>query len=155
MDFQLSEENIQKIGGVLGAEPKKYSNYFRFEMQGEDENHRAVVEIHPSIPIGKSEGALVTVFTPNTNLQLQHCSGVVLSEMMGEVTFVAEYAGKITGIILEKGGSCSMYANVDREMLSGDFTQLAPEVMLSGVALSLTEVALPEPGSSEQPGAGA
>jgi hypothetical protein len=29
-------------------------------------------------------------------------------------------------------------------MLSGDFTQLGPEVMLSGIALSLTEIMLPE-----------
>jgi hypothetical protein len=31
---------------------------------------------------------------------------------------------------------------VDRAILSGDFTQLAPEVMMSGVALSLTEPVL-------------
>ncbi|MEK7669729.1 MAG: hypothetical protein AAB330_00670, partial [Bacteroidota bacterium] len=38
----------------------------------------------------------------------------------------------------------SLYANVDREILSGDFTKLGPEVMLSGIALSLTESVLPE-----------
>ena len=41
-----------------------------------------------------------------------------------------------------------MYANVDRTLVSGDFTQLGPEVMLSGIALSLTDTILeqvPEP----------
>ena len=36
-----------------------------------------------------------------------------------------------------------MYANVDRDILYGDFTKLGPEVMLSGIALSLTESILP------------
>jgi hypothetical protein len=36
-----------------------------------------------------------------------------------------------------------LYANVDRNILSGDFTTLGPEVMLSGIALSLTESILP------------
>jgi hypothetical protein len=65
--------------------------------------------------------------------------------MLNEVTFVGEEAGKLTGLIIEKEGGCSLYANVDRALLSGDFTQLGPEVMLSGIALSLTETILPEP----------
>jgi hypothetical protein len=65
--------------------------------------------------------------------------------MLGEVTFIGEHDGKVSGLIIEKEGGCSLYANVDRALLSGDFTQLGPEVMLSGIALSLTESVLPEP----------
>jgi hypothetical protein len=61
------------------------------------------------------------------------------------VTFIGEHDGKVSGLIIEKEGGCSLYANVDRALLSGDFTQLGPEVMLSGIALSLTESVLPEP----------
>jgi hypothetical protein len=144
MDFQLSPENIEKIGNILGVEPKQYGHYYRMEITGEDDNHRISLEIYPNIAIGSAEGALITVYTPNSNIQLQHCSGVVLSELMEEVTFVAEFGSKVHGLIIEKGGSCSMYSNVDKAMLSGDFTQLGPEVMLSGVALSLTEIMLPD-----------
>ena len=59
------------------------------------------------------------------------------------MTFIGEHEGKLSGLIIEKEGGCSLYANVDREMLSGDFTRLGPEVMLSGIALSLTEALLP------------
>jgi len=68
----------------------------------------------------------------------------VISELMGEVTFFAEAGGKMSGLIVEKQGACSLYSNVDRGMLSGDFTKLGPEVMLSGIALSLTELMLDE-----------
>jgi hypothetical protein len=63
--------------------------------------------------------------------------------MLREVTFVAESNGKLSGLTVEREGGCSLYAHVDREILSGDFTALGPEVMLSGIALSLTESILP------------
>ena len=45
----------------------------------------------------------------------------------------------MSGLIVEREAGCSLYANVDESVLSGDFTQLGPEVMLSSIALSLSE----------------
>jgi hypothetical protein len=59
--------------------------------------------------------------------------------MLNEVTFFSEKGESICGLIVEREGGCSLYANVDKKILSGDFTKLGPEVMLSGIALSLTE----------------
>jgi hypothetical protein len=70
---------------------------------------------------------------------LHFCTGFVMSEVLGEVSFYAEDNGKVTGLIVEREVGCSMYANVDSAVLSGDFTCLGPEVMLGGIALSLTE----------------
>jgi len=41
--------------------------------------------------------------------------------------------------VVENGASCSLYSNIDRDLISSDFTKLGVEVMLSGVALSLAE----------------
>ncbi len=144
MNDLFSEEQIAGIGLVLGAEPRRENTLIRFDVPAAQDARRVTVEIYPRIPIGQTEGALVCVYTANANLQLQHCSGVVVSEMLGEVTFVAEFGGKVSGLIVEKGGGCSLYANVDRSLLSGDFTTLGPEVMMSGIALSLTEMVLPD-----------
>ena len=64
--------------------------------------------------------------------------------MLGEVTFIAECGEKVSGLIIEKGAGCSLYSNVDAEIISGDFSQLGQEVMLSGIALCMVETALPE-----------
>ncbi len=149
MSFAFTEEHILQIARILGVEARHYGNHYRFEIKGDTPERQLALEVYPRIPIGDVEGALVSVFTPNSNLQIQHCSGMVLSELMGEVTFFAEAGGKMTGLIVENHGACSLYSNVDRGMLSGDFTKLGPEVMLSGIALSLTELMLEEGGEDE------
>ena len=52
-------------------------------------------------------------------------------------------------IIVEKAAACSIYSNVDAELITADFTKLGPEVMLSGVALSLAEHLLGQEDDSE------
>ncbi len=144
MNFEFSNDDIQRIADTLGVEARHRGNNFRFEIFGEEPGRKVALEIYPRIPIGDDEGALVSVYTPNAHLQLHFCSGFVVSEILGEITFIAEHGGKLSGLIIEKEGGCSMYSNVDRKLLSGDFTKLGPEVMLSGIALSLTELILPD-----------
>jgi hypothetical protein len=55
------------------------------------------------------------------------------------VTFVSESERWLSGLVVEREAACSVYANVRRDLISGDFANLGVEVMLSGVALSLAE----------------
>lgn len=143
--FIFTASDFTKLGKALGVEGKARGNNVRFEVENSSTKRKLAVEVYSNIPIGKQRGNLVTVYTHNAHLQLHFCSGYIVSEMLGEVTFIGENDGKVSGLIIEKEGGCSLYANVDRALLSGDFTQLGPEVMLSGIALSLTESVLPEP----------
>ena len=137
--FNISPVDIDKIAHSLGVEKHDFGNHYRMYLDNQQEGRKLTLEIYPNIPIGTRKGTLITVYTPNAHLQLQFCSGYVVSEMLGEVTFIGMSQGKLSGLIIEKGAACSLYANVDTELLSGDITQLGPEVMLSGIALSLTE----------------
>lgn len=152
MNPPITVDTIQAIASILGVEARRYGDHYRFEVHHGDANRHLTLEVHPALVIGDETGALVSVFTPSANLQLQHVSGVVVSELLGEITFVAESGGKVSGLIVEKEGACSMYSNVDRSLLSGDFTTMGPEVMMSTLALSLTELILPE--EEQAPGGG-
>ncbi len=144
MDKKFTKRDIEKIAKTLGVEPKFKGNNYRFVVENEETQQHISLEIYPDLRIGEKNGSLVSVYTPYSHLQLHFCSGYVVSEMLGEVTFVAECGNRLSGLIVEKEGGCSLYANVDSSLLSGDFTKLGPEVMLSGVALSLVEHILPE-----------
>lgn len=142
--MKLTKKDIEKIGKVLGAEAKHRGNNYRFILENKEDGRKLSLEIYPNIPIGKKRGNLISVYTHNTHLQLHFCTGYVVSELLGEVTFVGEFQGRLSGLTIEKEVGCSLYANVDASMLSGDLTKLGPEVMLSGIALSLTEGILPQ-----------
>ena len=140
----FTKKDIERIAKVLGSQPKRMANNYRFLLQNKEDGRRLSLEIYPDIPIGDKTGNLISVYTGNSHLQLHFCTGYVVSQALGEVTFVAEHQGRVAGLIVEREAGCSLYANVDASLLSGDFTQLGPEVMLSGIALSLTEHLLPE-----------
>jgi len=143
MGALLSAKDLKKIQTVLGVEPKRSKGLVRFEVAAVQPSRSLALEIHDDVQIGDRKGPLVTVYTANAHLQLHFCTGYVASEFLGEVTFVGESQGILSGLTIEREGGCSLYANVNRSVLSGDFTKLGPEVMLSGVALSLAEDILP------------
>jgi len=143
MKFEFKNKDITKLAQVLKVQPKRLGTSVRFEIENKEQRRKLAVEIYSNIDIGNRKGNLISVYTRTAHLQLHFCTGYVISKMLGEITFVGESEGKLSGLTIEREGGCSLYANVDRNILSGDFTKLGPEVMLSGIALSLTESILP------------
>ena len=139
MKFEFTPEKISEIEKVLETTFNKKGDMYRAVMEGEEEGRRLSIEIYPDIQIGEKKGNLISIFTPNSHIQLHFCSGFVASDFLGEVTFFGQHGGRLSGIVVEKQAGCSVFTNVDASLLSGDFEKLAPEVMLSGIALSLTE----------------
>jgi len=140
------KKDVDKIGAVLGAEKITFEkDHFRLKIANKSEKRVLILELYPEALLGRARGMLVVVYTGNSHLQLHNCSGFVISEELGEVTFVTETEGRLSGMVVERGASCSLYAGLDRNLISSDFTKLGVEVMLSGVALSLAEdVILPD-----------
>jgi hypothetical protein len=140
MSVVFKKSDAKKIGAVLGADKiTDEKDHLRLKITNDAERRILVLEIYPEITLGRSRGMLVVVYTGNSHLQLHNCTGYVVSEELGEVTFVADTPERLSGLVVERGASCSLYAAIDRALISSDFTQLGVEVMLSGVALSLAE----------------
>lgn len=139
MHRSLEPADIERIADVLGVESRKESDHYGLILEDEEEGRHVRLEIYPAIPIGDEKGALVSAYTRDTHLQLHFVTGYVISTLLGEVTFIAERDGFVSGLTVEREAACALYANVDNSVLSGDFTRLGPEVMLSGIALCLTD----------------
>jgi hypothetical protein len=139
MSFKFTSEKFAELEKVLNTKFSKRNNQYRAVLLNKELGRKLTIEIYPDIKIGEKTGNLVSIFTPYTHSQLHFCDGFVASDVLEEVTFFADFKGHLSGIIVERQAGCSIFTNVDANLLSGDFTQLAPEVMLSGIALSLTE----------------
>ncbi len=139
MIHKFTEENISTIAGILGIEPKKSGNVYRYEIIDRETGRKLALEIHMGMQIDNDQTNLISVYTQDTFLQLHNCTAFVASELLHQITFFGKDGSKISGLIVEKEAGCSLYANVNESLLSGDFTKLPPEVMMCSVALSLTE----------------
>ena len=140
MGARFKQKDVDAIAALLGAEKTSdEKDHYRLKVTNREEKRILVLEMYPEVDLGRTRGSLVVVYTGNSHLQLHNCTGYVISEELGEITFVAEGPNKLSGLVVEKGASCSIYAGVNRDLISSDFTKLGVEVMLSGVAMSLTE----------------
>jgi len=140
MGTGFTPQSVEQISRLLAAEKTTYEkDHHRLKITNTEEKRILVLEIYPEVDLGKTRGMLVVVYTGNSHLQLHNCTGYVISEELGEVTFVAESDNRLSGLVVERGASCSMYASLNRDLISSDFTTLGVEVMLSGVAMSLAE----------------
>jgi len=140
MIHKFTKENIDAIGKVLDTTPKPLGNdVFRFEVIDEEEARKLALEIHLGLNVNDEQMNMVSVYSYNTFLQLHNVTAFVASEMLQQVTFFGKSGDKTSGLIVEKTAGCSLYANVDQTILSGDFTQLPEDLMMCGIALSLTE----------------
>lgn len=140
MSCSFTKVDAEKVGKVIGAkEVACEKNHFRIKLDNTEDKRILILEIYTGIKLGETDGVLIVVYTGNSHLQLHNCTGYVISEELGEVTFVAETKQQLSGLVVERGASCSLYASLNRQLISSDFTQLGVEVMLSGVALSLAE----------------
>jgi hypothetical protein len=136
----FSKEKIDKISEVIGAEKVEWDvDHYRMKVSSTESRRLLILEIYPNTPLGRQTGAMIVVYSGGAHLQLHNCSGFVVSEELGEVTFVSEAEDKISGVVVESDAACSLYSNINRDLISSDFTKFGVEVMLSGVALSLAE----------------
>jgi hypothetical protein len=142
----FAKDDIDKIASCLKAVAvTDMKDCYRLKIFNDQERRGLSLEIYPETSLGtKKKGAMVVVYLTGSHLQLHNLSGFVISEELGEVTFVGEAGGRIAGLVVEREAACSLYANVNRELISSDFTKFGVEVMLSGVALSLAEDLLQE-----------
>ena len=144
MSFAFTKADFEEIAQVLQVEPRFDGDIVRFKLT-DDESQRSIqLEIStrlvfPDAIKGHIPDNLVSVMTRSSLLQLQGCTGFITSAELGEVIFFARRGGITNGMVVERQAGCSLYANFDNHLLSSDLTAISPELVMSTVALSLTE----------------
>ncbi len=144
MAFSFSDTDVQRMASVFGVDPVRDGTVTRFELAHPDSGRHLTVELTrirdlPDALTSDSPLYLVSVYAPSSFLQLQGCTGFIASQELGEVIFFARQGGVTNGLVIEREAACSLYANVANRLLSTDFTQLPSELVMSSVALSMSE----------------
>ena len=131
----IDKNSITKIEEFFGNKVAFDGESYSFKVKSIKSNSILGIDIFTE----ENNENLVSVYTDNSHLQLQNCSGFIISEMLEEVIFISEAGDYISGLIISKQGDCSLYSNVRKSLLNKDFMNLSSEKLLSAVALSVTE----------------
>jgi hypothetical protein len=132
---KLSSETIQTIATVLGARIERSGNDTVLSI-GRDQNSPSIVLTITFLADG---AAVLSAQTIHGYFELHNVDRFVPVEP-DEVIFVAEEGGRISGLVVGREATCSLFANVDRSTLSADFTQLEPSLLLAAMQLGLVEM---------------
>ena len=142
MIHEFTKENIESIGEILNAKPKPLGDdVFRFEVVNKEAGNKLALEIHLGLEVDNERMNMVSVYSGSTFLQLHNCTAFIASDILKQITFFGKNGNNTTGLIVEESAGCSIYANVNEEILKGDFTKLPEDLMMCGVAMSLTDTA--------------
>ncbi|MCU0373364.1 MAG: hypothetical protein MUE56_09010 [Ignavibacteria bacterium] len=129
---QLSEQNMIDLENLFNVKSNRNGTVYSFIVLNSRLKNSVALDIF-------MDDKLISVYSENTHLQLQNCAEFIISAMLEEVIFYSENNDKISGLIISKSGDCSLYANVDKNTLKSDFTDLNSEKLLSAVALSVID----------------
>jgi len=140
MIHEFTKDNITSIGEILNAKPKLLGDdVFRFEVINKEAGNKLALEIHLGLQVEDERMNMVSVYSGSTFLQLHNCTAFIASDILKQITFFGKNGTNTTGLIIEESAGCSLYANVNEAVLKGDFTKLPEDLMMCGVAMSLTD----------------
>ena len=140
MKHTFTVENIETIAKIFDTDPKPLGdNVSQLKFKDTESDRKFALEIYLGLDIQGDSMYMVPVYANNTFLQLHNSTAFVASEILQKVTFFGTSGSKTSGLIIEKEAGCCLHASVDGEIKSGDFTQLPEDLMMCGIALSLTE----------------
>jgi hypothetical protein len=138
---QSINDQINHVAEILGADISRSGEDLILRVGTTDGGPtRLVLTIADSVDENGPHGAVISAQTTYGYFELHEASGLAIVEP-GEVIFYAEEGDRISGMIVGASGNCSLFANVDRAILSADFTTLDAPRLLAAMQLGLIELA--------------
>ena len=137
----MTDETIDRIAAILNAEKSiREQDHYRLRIANPAEKRVLILEIYPEIMLGPARGMLVVVYTGQLAFAVAQLHRLCrLGGVGARSRSLPSAINSFPDWWSSAGASCSLYAALDRKLISSDFTKLGVEVMLSGVALSLAE----------------
>jgi hypothetical protein len=139
MGFTFNIEDIDKISKILECSHEEFPDAWSWNLKNQDTKQAVIFTIYNRVKTGREkESNLISVQTLHGYFELHSCTGYILFEP-DEVIFINSEPERVTCLIIGKQATCSLYSNIDREILNSDFSSLDSPVLMSAMQLSLVE----------------
>ena len=143
MKFSFTQADIKHISQIFGSSATESDGHWMWHIQNISTRQQQTVSLVNKVKFGKhKKGSLVVVQTKHGYFELHDCTGFIIFEP-DEVIFVSATTEKLSCLVVGRECTCSMFSPIRREILTSDFSELDPTILMSAMQLSLTESILP------------
>jgi hypothetical protein len=141
--FSFSQDDMRTITNVLGVQPVNVQDgEYLFMLSNAQTRQALSLTIATDMELGDtSQGSLVITQTQHGYFELHNCTAFMVFEP-DELIFLSAVGDNISGLVIGKQCTCSMFTNVHRNNLSADFAELDPRLLMSAMQLSVAEMLL-------------
>jgi len=139
MSFSCTTTDIDIISKTLNSAPKAFTKSWSWRVENAQTKQSLVLSIYNDVKLSESiEGSLISVQSQHGYFELHNCTGYLVFEP-DEIIFVQAEESNVSCLIIGKGATCSLFANINRDNINADFSSLEPAVLLSAMQLSIIE----------------
>lgn len=133
--MELQREQINQLATLLSAELTTNDSEYVLRIGGGEGGPAIVL----SISFLQNQSVVLSAQTSYGYFELHGVARMVPVEP-DEVIFVTEDGQKVSGLVVGRNGACSLFANVERSLISADLSTIEPALLLAAMQLGLTEV---------------
>lgn len=142
MSYNFTDEDIKTINQILGVKSKVFEDSWTWNIKDPDEYKPLIFSIYNNIDLGSdSKGSMITVQTRHGYYELHNCIKVMPFEP-DEIIFLSQNENYLSCLIIGRQSTCSLFSNINRQLLKSDFAELHPAVLMAAMQLSITEIVL-------------
>jgi hypothetical protein len=142
MSITFTDKDIIIISRILETEVQKFNNFWSWSIINSLNQQSIILTIYNHVDFNKGNfGSLISVQSQHGYFELHHPSIYMIFEP-DEVIFIQYNNENLSSLIVGRQCTCSMYSNIDRNLLNADFKELSQEVLLSAMQLSIAESAI-------------
>lgn len=135
----FTEKEINLITNILEQKPKISDNSYLWSLVNPISKQSLNLTIYNNIEFGeKLFDSIISVQTQQGYFELHDCTAFFIFEP-DEIFFIHSHNNKLSCLIISKECNCSMFSNIDKDLLSSDFSELDTRLLLSAMQLSIIE----------------
>jgi hypothetical protein len=141
--FAFSADDIRRISEIVDVPTQSHDGEYLFSLSNSQTRQSLTLNVSNNVELGDDRrGALVIAQTQHGYFELHDCTAFLVFEP-DELIFVSANETHISGLVVGKQCTCSMFTNVRRSNLSADFAEIDPRLLMSAMQLSVAEMLLP------------
>jgi hypothetical protein len=133
--------NVEEITNFLNVSPEQSLNCYTWKLHDAETNSFLFLSLFTDIEFNGNRNNLISVQTKFGYFELHNFNEILFLEP-NEIAFVQFDEKKINCLVVGKNCTCSLYSNIDREIIRSKMSEIDPAFLLSALQLALIDEAL-------------